>query len=101
MLLGPLRRLTEFAALGPRLTDQNPLDSWQEDGLHYFVFPLGLVEVDSQAGEDAEAPVAVFVIHSASRDLIAAVAVTPRSGGDGADVQDLRSPDSADENLAS
>jgi len=87
-LLGPLRASDEFASIRDRLAD-DVLDSWQEDELHFYVFPLRSTEVEA-AGEP---PVAVFVMHPAEATPLSAVVVTPRPDGAEAEVRDLRAPD--------
>ena len=84
----PLRASAEYAAIRDRLADGAPLDAWQEDGLHFFVF--GLAALPAARDGAAEAPVAVFAMDPASPEPVSAVVVTPRPGGAEAEVQDLR-----------
>ncbi|HEV8632805.1 MAG TPA: hypothetical protein VG370_00990 [Chloroflexota bacterium] len=60
-----------------------PVDSWQEDGLHFFVFALAVPE-------DARA---VFLVHRDATRPISAVVVAPRQDDEQAEVTDLRDPD--------
>ena len=90
-LLSPLKVSAEFAAIGSRLRTDVPLDTWQEDELHFFVFQL---RPDGVAGGvELDAPVAVFVMHVASDAPISAVVVTTRPDGTEPEVHDLRTPD--------
>jgi hypothetical protein len=89
-LLVRLKRSPDYGAIRPRVADLKPIDAWQEDGFHFFVFqlrPVGIVEQSLP-----EAPVAVFVMHPESAAAISAVVVTPNPGGEHAQVTDLRNP---------
>jgi hypothetical protein len=88
----PLKRSAEFAVIRRRVADHHHLDSWQEDGLHFFVFLLRPAE-DTAAGE-ADPPVAVFTMHPELTIPLAAVVVTPRQDGAAAEIQDLHAPES-------
>ncbi len=91
-LLMPLKRSAAFARIRKRVADHHHLDSWQEDGLHFFVFGLHLA-AGGAAG--AGAPVAVFALHPAAAGPVSAVVVTPGPGGAEAVVRDLLGTDSA------
>ena len=65
-----------------RVAQQLPIDSWQEDGLHFFVFQLA----------PAEDGLAVFLMHPDSTKPISAVQVAPLPGGE-ASVTDLLDPE--------
>jgi len=73
------------------VADHHHLDSWQEDGLHFFVFQLRPAE-DAETGP-ADAPVAVFTLHPEFTTPVAAVIVTPSASGEEAEIRDLRAPD--------
>lgn len=92
-LLVPLKRSAEFARVRKRVADHHHLDSWYEDGLHFFVFLLRPEEGGGANGEDA--PVAVFTMHPELTVPLAAVVVTPQANGAEAEIRDLREPDSA------
>jgi hypothetical protein len=94
-LLAPLKTSAEFAAIGPRLLTDDPLDTWQEDELHFFVFQLRRAGVENEHGAESEAPVAVFVMSGASPAPISAVVVEPSEGGLEPEIHDLRTPDTA------
>lgn len=84
----------EFVIIRDRLTSERFLDSWQEEGLHFFVFQLRHLGGEAAESEVApDAPVAVFVMHPESDVPVSAVVVTTRPGGDEAEVRDLRAPD--------
>jgi hypothetical protein len=74
------------------VTDQI-LDSWQEDGLHFFVFPLKSTNGATDHGAEIEPPVAVFVMHADQEEPVSAIMVTPLPGGEDAEIRDLRTPD--------
>jgi hypothetical protein len=92
-LLVPLKRSAEFARIRKRVADPHHLDSWQEDGLHFFTFLLYPAEAAEANGADA--PVAVFTMHPELAAPLAAVVVAPQANGAEAKVTDLRAPDSA------
>ena len=95
-LLAPLKTSAEFAAIGPRLLTDVPLDTWQEDKLHFFVFQLQpKASAGNEHGAESEAPVAVFVMSDASPAPISAVVVEPSEGGLEPEIHDLRTPDTA------
>ena len=94
--LVPLKASAEFAAIAPRLGTALLLDSWQEDELHFFVFPVQPADAAANGhGTEREAPVAVFVMHPASPAPVSAVIVTPSPDGAEPEVHDLRAPDGA------
>jgi hypothetical protein len=67
-LLVPLKRSGEYRALRPRVAGLSPLDHWQEEGLHFFVFALRHAAAAAEGGaavvaKDVEPPVAVFAMH--------------------------------------
>ena len=87
----PLKASAEFAAITARLLSELPLDTWQEDELHFFVFwlrPHG--DAGSEPEAASEPPVAVFVMHPASAAPVSAVVVTPRPDRAEPEVHDLR-----------
>ena len=75
----------------PRLADIQPLDHWQQDGLHYFVFPLRMT--DGRLVTIDDAPVVVFTMHPEATGPISVVVVTPSADGGDAEVVNLRHPD--------
>ena len=93
-LLPPLQASAEFAAIAARLGSARLFDSWQEDDLHFFVFPVqpAATAANGQAAE-REGPVAVFIMHPASPAPVSAVIVTPGPDGAEPEIQDLRSPE--------
>jgi hypothetical protein len=93
--LVPLANSAEFAAVRPRVAGGRFLDSWQEDGLHFFVFRLAPVDAAATGhAAGGEPPVAVFAMHPESSGPVSAVVVTPLPGGAEAEVRDLCAPDS-------
>jgi hypothetical protein len=89
----PAKRSAEYRAIRSRVAHLLPIDSWQEDGLHFFVFRLRPAEDAPVA--DALAPLTVFAMHPTSVEPVSAVVVTPRAMGTEVEVRDLRAPDSA------
>jgi hypothetical protein len=87
-LLAPLKRSAEYGAIRGRVAALKPLDAWQLNAFHYFVFAL-------RRGDDAPAdtgnPVALFAMNGETRPAFALV-FTPDADGGQADVQDLRNP---------
>jgi hypothetical protein len=90
-LLVPLKRSREYGAIRPRVADLRPVDSWQEDNLHFFVFQLR--REDNEQPAQAEAPVAVFAMQQESKTPFSAVVVTPSATSDQAEIKDLRQID--------
>lgn len=85
----PLKRSPEFRGVRALLAGTAPhpvLDSWQDDGFHFFVFAL------DWAGRPQEIPVAVFAMHAESDGPVSAVTVTPTVAGTHAQVANLREP---------
>lgn len=73
-----------------RVADLKPIDTWQADGLHYFVFQL--VPEDTRPNPAVAAPVALFMMRHGDRAPVGAVVVTPRPSGESAEVTNLRQP---------
>ncbi|HJZ49524.1 MAG TPA: hypothetical protein VKE41_20240 [Roseiflexaceae bacterium] len=92
-LLAPLKKSPEYRALRPRVASPRAVDSWQDQGVHFFVFQLN--PVDGAAAVPDDPPVVVFAMHPEEPAPVSAVVVTPRPGGEEAEVVDLRQPDSA------
>ena len=90
-LLGPLFASADFAAIGDRVRDRQPTDTWQENELHFFVFDLESEGSDRAADQDG--PVAVFAMHPGMGWPVSAVVITPQAGGQAAEIQDLKSSD--------
>jgi hypothetical protein len=90
-LLSALRQSVEHHAVRPRMADPDPVDSWQEDGLHFFVFRLSR----APGTEESDSPTAVFVMRVDEDEPVSAVVVTPDGNGD-PDVIDLRQPNRLD-----
>lgn len=91
-LLVPLKSSVEFGAVRGRLVGDEFLDSWKEDGLHFFVFSLSAPQGAEQGTRTEDGPLAVFAMHPASSSPVSAVVVAPRPGGAEAEIRDLRSP---------
>jgi len=89
----PLKRSAAFARIRKRVADHHHLDSWQEDGLHFFVFLLR--PADDTEAQEADAPVVVFALHPDTPAPVSAVVVTPGPGGTEAEIRDLLGAESA------
>jgi hypothetical protein len=89
-LLIPLKRSREYGAIRTRVADLRPVDAWQEDQFHFFVFVL---RPEEHTPATSEAPLAVFAMHAESTGPVSAVVVTPCPDGVQAEVRNLREPD--------
>ena len=92
-LLASVKKSPEYRTLRPRVANPKPTDSWQEDGLHFFVFQLRAAD-GAEISPD-EAPVAVFTMHPEEPAPIAVVVVTPGLNGEVAEIVNLRQPENA------
>lgn len=92
-LLAAIKASWEFQTIEGRLVAPLPTDSWQEDDAYFFAFQL--LPTDGPSPNGHEPPLAVFAMRPPEHAPISAVVVTPRSGGEDAEVVDLRQPDSA------
>jgi hypothetical protein len=88
-LLVPLKRSRVYGTVRRRVAEHLPADAWQQEGFHFFVFPLR--PADGAETAPVEPPLAVFAMHPDAKDPISAVVVT--TGPDGVEVQDLREPE--------
>ena len=88
-LLLPLKRSREYGAIRKRVADRRPVDSWQEDQVHFFVFAL---QPEEHAPATSEPPLAVFAMQRQSTEPLSAVVVTPSLDGVQAEVRSLREP---------
>ena len=68
------------------------LDSWQDEGFHFFVFVLHAEEGAQTRSDDP--PVVVFAMHPEAEEPVSAVVVTPDPEGGEAQIKDLREPES-------
>jgi hypothetical protein len=92
--LVPLKRSPEFRQIRPGLLGRaphHPVDSWQEDGFHFFVFAVTANGVNLSTTTN-QTPVAVFAMHHDVGEPVSGVIVTPREDGT-AEVRSLRDPD--------
>jgi peroxiredoxin len=91
-LLMPLHQSKEYRSISDHLASPQLADSWQEDGLHYFVFELSEPNRGEQGTEPATA---VFIVQPDPTEVVSAVIVSPNSGQD-PDIIDLREPGELD-----
>jgi hypothetical protein len=89
-LLIPLKRSRAYGAIRTRVADLRPVDAWQEDQVHFFVFAL---RPEQNAPATPEPPLAVFAMHRGSTEPVSAVVVTACPDGVQAEVRSLREPD--------
>jgi hypothetical protein len=89
-LLVPLKRSREYGAIRTRVADLRPVDSWQEDQVHFFVFAL---RPEGNAPATPEPPLAVFAMQRGSTEPVSAVVVTASPDGVQAEVRSLHEPD--------
>ena len=92
-LLAPLKKSPEYRTIRPRVVSPQAIDSWQDEGVHFFVFQLNPVEGAAAVPDDP--PVVVFAMHPEEPAPISVVVVTPKPGGEEAEVVDLRQAGSA------
>lgn len=92
-LLAPLKKSPEYRAIRPRVASPRAVDSWQDQGVHFFVFQLNPLEGAASTLNDP--PVIVFAMHPEELGPVSAVVVTPKPGGEEAEVVDLRQPGNA------
>jgi tetratricopeptide (TPR) repeat protein/glycosyltransferase involved in cell wall biosynthesis len=84
-LLDPLRRSQAYRAIRDRVASDQPSDSWEQDGLHLFVFQV----LPADGAVLPEPPVAVFTMHPELAEPLSAVLVTPRPDGAEAEIVEL------------
>ena len=70
-LLGPLKRSPQYAAIRRRVAEPLPIDAWQFDMRHYFVFSL---RPDATPPNDGAA-YAIFAMQWEDDEPVAAVVV--------------------------
>lgn len=88
-LLVALKRSRTYGRIRPRVADLRPIDSWQQDELHFFVFRLRPLD-----GADLpEPPLAVFAIHPAAAEPASAIVVSPCRDGTEAEIVSLLLPE--------
>ena len=87
-LLAPLKKSPEYRVIRPRIANPMAVDSWQDQGVHFFVFLLRPAEGAPWVPHDP--PVVVFAMHPEEPEPVSVVVVTPKPGGEEAEVVDLR-----------
>jgi hypothetical protein len=76
----------------PRLASPTPFDSWEDEGLHYFVFQM---QPEDAAVVGAEPPVAMFTMRRDDTVPAGVLVIALAPEGDAALVTDLRHPTQA------
>jgi Carboxypeptidase regulatory-like domain len=84
-LLVPLKRSRLYGSIRPRISELRPIDSWLQDGLHFFAFRL---KPPSWALL-GDLPVAVFAMHPDSAEPLSGVVLTPSPNGGPPELTDL------------
>ncbi|HZG68045.1 MAG TPA: hypothetical protein VEZ12_14980, partial [Herpetosiphonaceae bacterium] len=90
-LLAALKKSPEYRMIRRRGASPRVVDSWQEDGLHFFIFELP--PLDGTEANPHEPPVAVFTMHPDESLPLSVVVVTPGANGEEAEIMNLRDPD--------
>lgn len=80
-----------YEGLQDRIASPLPIDAWEEEGLHFFVFQLH--GTDSMGGSQAEAPVAVFTLRPDEAESISVVTVSPGQDGEEALITNVGAPE--------
>jgi len=88
ILLTPLKRSPEYWVMRRRMISPIPVDSWQKNGLHFFVFELR--PASGQATDSAKVFMALFVVQEAQIKLISVSIITLNPDGQSAEIEDLR-----------
>jgi hypothetical protein len=89
-LLTPLKKSSEYRVIRSRAASPKAVDSWQDQGYHFFVFQLRPRDDEPEVPNDP--PVVVFTMHTEQAEPVSVVVVTPQPGGAEARIEDLRSP---------
>ena len=86
-LIVPLKKSPEYRAVRARLAGPAPTDSWEDEGLHYFVFQM---RAEEGAPQGAEPPVALFIMRHGEPGPASVLIIAMEPDGDYAVVTDLR-----------
>jgi hypothetical protein len=86
-LLMPLKRSPEYASIRKQVSDVKPVDAWQLDMIHYFLFELKPMELAHRA----ESPYALFAMQWEKDGPVSARVISTRSAGNEVTVLDLKS----------
>ena len=89
-LLKPLKRSPEYASIRKRVANPKPVDAWQANTVHYFLFELRPLK---EAPESAVVPVALFTMQWEYDGPVMALVITPNANGEQAEVVNLRQPE--------
>jgi hypothetical protein len=90
--LALLKRSPEYRAIRRRVADPKPIDAWQEEGWHYFLFQL--LPENGQPASEATAPVVLFTMVGGDSAPLSALIITPSPSGGQAEVTNLSQPGS-------
>jgi len=85
-MLVPLKRSRAYGSIRRRVADLHPIDAWQQDDVHFFVFQLR----PKNGSVTPEPPTAVFAVHAGYKEPLSALVVTPQTNGGEPEIMDLR-----------
>jgi hypothetical protein len=91
----PLKRSREFRGVRKRLAGEAPhpvVDSWLDEGFHFFVFQL---DSEKSGARPQDIALAVFAMHPDQKRPVSAVTVVPTEDGLHARITDVRNPKSS------
>jgi hypothetical protein len=86
-LLDLLKHSPEYRAMRRRGAAPKPVDAWQSNSLHYFVFKLRPTQ------RAAEGPFALFTMRWEDNGPVSAVVITVDPGENRVEVVDVRQPE--------
>jgi hypothetical protein len=89
-LLVPLKKSAVYGSVRRRVADPKPVDAWQAEELHYFLFELRPADNQPAAGEP---PYALFTMRAGSETPASASVISCVPGFDLVEVADLLEPD--------
>jgi len=81
-----LKRSPEYGSIRRRVADPKPVDAWQADMVHYFLFQLRPLE--------DVIPYALFTMRWEDNGPVSALVITPDTEGKQAEVVNLSQPGS-------
>lgn len=84
-LLVPLKRSHEYASIRKRVADVKPVDAWQMDMIHYFLFQLK----PQEGAPGVEPPYALFTMRWEDDTPVSARVISPDATGNEVKVLDL------------
>jgi hypothetical protein len=86
-LLVPLKRSEQYVQIRTQVADPRPADTWQDEGLHYYVF-----ELRSKNKSAKHSPVALFTMLPGEPVPVLALVIKRDAKTRKANVVDLKQP---------